>query len=81
MADDVRLPDRLFRVTYEAAVGYPYPTDRQRKKKNFDDAISAARQVASISRMPSHLELVAVHVGEVVWTEVSVDQLPEVNAA
>lgn len=80
MTDDVRLPDRIFRVTYEAAVGFPYPRDRQRKKKNFDNAADAARQVQKLGKLPTHLELIAVHVGEVTWKEIHVDQLPEVAA-
>lgn len=70
------LPNRLFRVCYAAARGWPDPEDRTDTSRTFTNAKDAARQVAAIEGMPSHLQLHGVFVTECNWQPVPLDALP-----
>lgn len=73
-----QLPTRLYRVSWQAAVGWPHPEQRQDTARNYTTPESAARQVASIRAMPSHLKLQGVHVSdEIEWSEFDPDDLPQ----
>lgn len=71
------LPTRLWRVTWDAAVGWPFPERRQETARNYTSAANAGRQVASIRALPSHLTLKSVHVSnDIEWEAVDADTLP-----
>lgn len=56
------LPTRLWHLTYDAAVGFPEPTRRERKHRNYSDEAALGRQLATIERMPTHLKLISIAV-------------------
>lgn len=72
----MNLPKRLYRVTWDAAVGWPHPERRQTTARNYATAENAGRQIASIRNLPSHLKLVSVCVTDCEWTEIDPDTLP-----
>jgi len=73
----VDLPRYLYRVVFDAAVGWPHPDRRQRKQRTFTSPEYAGRQLARIEALPSHLTLVGVYVtGPCTWTEVDPAEIP-----
>jgi len=72
-----KAPTRFWRVTWDAALGWPYPERRREVVRNFTDAKTAGAQVARIRAMPSHLKLKSVEVSnEVEWAPFDADELP-----
>lgn len=77
-----RPPAEFWRVEWEAAVGWPTPDLRRNKASNFTSAGAAARQVAIILAMPTHLRLHRVLHGTVDrWEPVDLADLPAPPAA
>jgi hypothetical protein len=73
----VELPRHLYRVVFDAAVGWPHPDHRQRKHRTFTSPEYAGRQLARIEALPSHLRLVGVYVtGPLEWTELDPADIP-----
>lgn len=70
------LPKRLYRVTWQAALGWPHPERRHEVARNYTTAETAGKQIATIRAMPSHLSLTSVHVTEVEWSEIDPETLP-----
>lgn len=54
------LPNRLIRVEWQAAYGWPEPERRYTTARNFASVTAAGRQLAAIERLPSHCRLLGV---------------------
>lgn len=71
-------PTRIWRVEYEAALGFPEPEVRRKTYRHCFSAEAAGRQIANIRAMPTHLALdgVVVTSAPIEWEPVDPETLP-----
>jgi hypothetical protein len=71
-------PTRIWRIEYEAALGWPEPEHRRKTYRHCFTAEAAGRQIATIRAMPSHLALdeVLVTSALIEWEPVDPATLP-----
>lgn len=71
-------PTRIWRIEYDAALGYPEPDVRRPTYRHCFSAEAAGRQLANIAAMPTHLKLneVLVTSTPIEWEPVDPATLP-----
>lgn len=66
-------PTRIIRVEHWQGYGWPRCTERQLRRRTFDDEDAALRHIARILARPTHDVLVGVWLGDASWERVDVD--------